>query len=207
MKLPVDKQAQVMELLATSRHPQAAGAIVEVLRLYRVDNKPGTRLDGAMAEVVVAAADMKLHEAAESVLRMFVALHVSWQGGAFESLASALENAAIVLADDAWEKELTAMLAAPIDPDGDHKTWRDQVPLATRRLTGARTLARRKGDGAADEAGAFAEQVRMSKRPPSKRSWRSDRRPAAVAKDVIADNNDELGGIGDDRGDAKRSPP
>lgn len=126
-KLPPERQATVVSILARSRHPKAIDALVDVLRLHRVDNASATPLDAAMSEVLVAVADLEVGKAAPHVLSLFLATHASTPKGEVNGFARNLERALIVLADRAWEPQLLERLEPRLDSRGDLRKWRDQV--------------------------------------------------------------------------------
>jgi len=143
-KLPPKRQAQLLTLLASSRHPKAARVLVQALRLHRVDAQPPTPIDAAMAEVVAAVADMKLDSASSGVFTLFTSLHASWRKAEVDGFGQALAQAVMVLADASWERKLIDMVSEPMSSRGDVTRWRDQLywqRVAARALGRLRPVA------------------------------------------------------------------
>lgn len=125
-KLPVASRAKLLRLLAESRHPEAAKALVAAVAGHELDAEPATPVDAAMSYVLDAVADMKLEQAREPAFRLFKTLRVHWKKASIEGLSSSLERAIIALADPAWEAELIAMLERPVNPAGEVNPWLDE---------------------------------------------------------------------------------
>ncbi len=146
-KLPPERQGKVLSLLARSRHPKASDALVDALRLHRVDGAPATPLDAAMSEVLLAAADAKLGKAAPHVLSLFIATQASTPKAEVNGFSRNLERALIVLCERSWEAQLIKRLEPRIDSRGDLKKWRDQVYW---QQAAARTLGRIRSEAAVE---------------------------------------------------------
>lgn len=146
-KLDPKRQAAVLAMLARSRHPDAAPVLVAAIGGHRVDAAPPTPVDAVMGEVVSAAADLGLEQTREPIWSLFRGLHASSKKGEIGGFAPALSGAVERLAVPAWEAEAAKMLAAPLDPNGALKAFRDQLFW---QRTAARLLGRLRSESAVE---------------------------------------------------------
>jgi hypothetical protein len=146
-KLDSTRQAKVLRLLAQSRHRGAEDALVEAIRLHRVDGKQPTPVDRVMGEVVAAAADMNLSASAPALWTLFQALHASSRKAEVGGFSGSLASAVARLAMPAWAGNARKLLAAPLDPEGDLKRFRDQLYW---QKTAALVLGRLRDAGAVE---------------------------------------------------------
>lgn len=144
-QLAPERQAKLLTMLAKSRHPAIASALVAAIRRRSADgakwadDRPPSPADAAMGDVVAAAADLEVEPARAPLWILFQALRASSRKGEAGAFAAALGRAVERLAIPVWEAEASEMLAAPLDPNGDLRAFRDQLHW---QRTAARVLGR-----------------------------------------------------------------
>ena len=152
-QLAPERQAKLLTMLAKSRHPAIAPALVAATRRRSADkaawadDRPPSPADAAMGDVVSAAADLELEAARAPLWILFNALRASSRKGEAGAFAAALGRAAERLATPAWEAEASKLLAAPLDPDGNLRGFRDQLHW---QRTAARVLGRLRAKSAVE---------------------------------------------------------